>query len=67
MIMKNLKRSMGLLLALVLCLSMAACGGKIGIEDLEGFWYPPEGIGSTTSVLDCIYIDGTAKTWEEYD
>ena len=65
--MKNLKRSMGLLLALVLCLSMAACGGKIGIEDLEGFWYPPEGIGSTTSVLDCIYIDGTAKIWEEYD
>ena len=65
--MKNLKKYAGLLLALVMCLSMAACGGKISIEDLEGFWYPVEGIGSTTSVLTCIYIDGTAGTWEEYD
>ena len=77
--MKNLKKYVGLLLALVMCLSMAACGGKDGndgevsndgeirIEDLEGFWYPPEGIGSTMSVLTCIYIDGTAETWEEYD
>ncbi|MDD6199848.1 MAG: hypothetical protein PUB93_01070 [Firmicutes bacterium] len=66
------------MLALVLCLSMAACGGKggdeevstggeIGIADLDGFWYPPEGIGSTVSVLTCIYIDGMAGTWEEYD
>ena len=58
---------------LVMCLSMAACGGEdsheeeISIEDLEGFWYPVEGIGSTTSVLTSIYIDGTAETWEEYD
>ena len=58
---------MGLLLALVMCLSMAACGKKVSIEDLEGFWYPPEGIGTTMSVLTCIYIDGTAGTWEEYD
>ena len=65
--MKNLKKYAGLLLALVMCLSMAACGGKISIDDLEGFWYPAEGIGSTTSVLTCIYIDGTAGTWEEYD
>ena len=65
--MKNLKKYTSLLLALVLCLSLAACGRKVGIEDLEGFWYPPEGIGSTMSVLTCIYIDGTAETWEEYD
>ena len=58
---------MGLLLALVMCLSMSACGGKVSIEDLEGFWYPPEGIGSTMSVLTCIYIDGATETWEEYD
>ena len=65
--MKNLKKYMGLLLALVMCLSMSACGGKVSIEDLEGFWYPPEGIGSTMSVLTCIYIDGATETWEEYD
>lgn len=41
--------------------------GEIGIEDLEGFWYPAEGIGSTTSVLVSVYINGTAETWEEYD
>ena len=58
---------MGLVLALVMCLSMSACGGKVSIEDLEGFWYPPEGIGSTMSVLTCIYIDGATETWEEYD
>ena len=65
--MKNWKKYIGLLLALVMCLSMAACGKKVSIEDLEGFWYPPEGIGTTMSVLTCIYIDGTAGTWEEYD
>ena len=65
--MKNLKKYMGLLLALVMCLSMSACGGKVSIEDLEGFWYPAEGIGSTMSVLTCIYIDGATETWEEYD
>ena len=77
--MKNWKKYASLLLALVLCLSMAACGekdsydeevsydGAISIEDLEGFWYPAEGIGSTMSALTCIYIDGTAETWEEYD
>lgn len=65
--MKNRKRYAALLLTLVMCLSMAACGGKVSIKNLEGFWYPPEGIGSTTSVLTCIYIDGTAETWEEYD
>lgn len=65
--MKNLKKYMGLLLALIMCLSMAACGGKVSIEDLEGFWYPVEGIGSTMSALTCIYIDGAAGTWEEYD
>ena len=80
-----MKKYISLLLALVLCLSLAACEGKdgndeevnydeevsndgeISIEDLEGFWYPPEGIGSTSSVLTSIYIDGTAGTWEEYD
>lgn len=65
--MKNVKKHMGLLLALMMCLSMAACGKKVSIEDLEGFWYPAEGIGSTMSALTCIYIDGTAETWEEYD
>ncbi len=70
--MKNLKKPISLLLALILCLSIAACGEKdsyeeIRIEDLEGFWYPPEGLGSTMSVLTCIYIDGTAEIWEEYD
>ena len=66
-ITKNLKKYMGLLLALIMCLSMAACGGKVSIEDLEGFWYPVDGIGSTMSALTCIYIDGAAGTWEEYD
>ncbi|MGM9742701.1 MAG: hypothetical protein ACI3ZC_06545 [Candidatus Cryptobacteroides sp.] len=83
--MKNWKKYTACLLALMMCLSMAACEGKdgneeevnydeevsndgeISIEDLEGFWYPPEGIGSTSSVLTSIYIDGTAGTWEEYD
>lgn len=76
--MKSLKKHMSLLLALLMCLSMAACGekdsyeeesydGEISIEDLEGFWYPAEGIGSTMSVLTSIYVDGTAETWEEYD
>ena len=65
--MKNRGKYTSLLLALVMCLSMAARGGKVSIEDLEGFWYPAEGIGSTTSALTCFYIDGTAETWEEYD
>ena len=96
--MKNWKKYAACLLALMMCLSMAACGakgneedveehveeyatyeeavygyeeaiydGEISIEDLEGFWYPPEGIGSTMSVLTCIYLDGTFETWEEYD
>lgn len=76
--MKSLKKYMALLLALLMCLSMAACGekdsyeeesydGEISIEDLEGFWYPAEGIGSTMSVLTSIYVDGAAETWEEYD
>ena len=81
--MKNLKKYMSLLLALVLCLGMVACGakdsdeeygyeedvydGEISIEDLEGYWSPVEGIGATTSVLISIYIDGTAEIWEEYD
>lgn len=84
--MKSLKKYMALLLALLMCLSMAACGekedvhdedviynedvsydGDISIEDLEGFWYPLEGLGSTMSVLTCIYLDGAAETWEEYD
>ena len=84
--MKHWKQDISLLLALLMCLSLAARGekedvhgedviynedvsydGDISIEDLEGFWYPPEGIGTTMSVLTCIYIDGTAGTWEEYD
>ena len=82
--MKHLKQYIGLLLALMMCLSLAACGekdseeediydeevsydGEISIEDLEGFWYPLEGIGSTMSVLTCIYLDGMTETWEEYD
>ena len=77
--MKNWKKYAGLLLAAVLCLCLAACGdkgsnagegsndGEIRIEDLEGYWYPPDGIGSTSSVLTCIYIDGADGTWEEYD
>ena len=44
--MKNWKKHTSLLLALIMCLSMAACGGKVSIEDLEGFWYPLEGLGS---------------------
>ena len=79
--MKRWKPYASLLLALMMCLSLAACGGggdvsderdvsmdeEISIEDLVGFWYTAEGIGETTSVLICIYIDGTAGTWEEYD
>ena len=84
--MKNWKKYASLSLALVLCLSMAACGKTgsdednvisesvtsyeedvISIEDLEGFWYPVEGIGSATSILTSIYIDGKAGTWKEYD
>ena len=62
-----MKKYLCCLLTLILCLGMTACGGKVSLEDLEGYWYPPEGIGSTMSVLTCIYIDGTAGTWEEYD
>ena len=82
--MKRWKKYASLLLALVLCLCMAACGGEdsteedyyeeevsddgeISIEDLEGYWSPVEGIGSTTSVLISIYIDAASETWEEYD
>lgn len=84
--MKHWKPYVSLLLALLLCLSLAACGenedvhdedviyhedvsydGDISIEDLEGFWYPIEGVGSTMSVLTCIYLDGMTETWEEYD
>ena len=96
--MKKWKQYAACLLALMMCLSMAACGangneeaveehveeyatyeeavygdeeavydGEISIENLEGFWYPAEGIGSTMSVLTCIYLDGTFETWEEYD
>ena len=65
--MRNLKKYAIVLLALVMCLGMGACGGKVSIENLEGYWYPPEGLGSTTSVLTCIYIDGTSGTWAEFD
>ena len=84
--MKHWKQDISLLLALLMCLSLAACGekedvhdedviynedvsydGDISIEDLEGFWYPLEGLGSTMSVLTCIYLDGAAETWDEYD
>lgn len=85
--MKNWKKFISFLLALVMCLGLAACGGGsednpeenkpvqepteqndgITLEDLEGFWYPVGGIGSTTSVLTCFYIDGAAGTWLEYD
>lgn len=65
--MKRWKKCTSLLLALVMCLGLAACGGKVSIEDLEGFWYPPEGLGTTTSVVTCIYIDGTEGTWVEYN
>ena len=77
--MKRWKKYASFLLALVMCLSLAACGdkgstggevsngGEISIEDLEGYWYPVEGIGSTMSALTCFYIDGTVETWEEYD
>ena len=85
--MKHWKQDISLLLALLMCLSLAACGekeaasydedlyddeefyydGEISIEDLEGFWYPIEGLGSTMSVLTCIYLDGMTETWEEYD
>ena len=85
--MKNWKKCTSFLLALVMCLSLAACGGnaekdsreskpveeseaddgEITLKDLEGFWYPAGGIGSSISVLTCIYIDGVAGTWQEYD
>ena len=82
--MKNWKKYAACLLALMMCLSMAACegkdgneevnydeevsyGGEISIEDLEGFWSPIEGLGSTTSVLICIYLDAANGIWEEYD
>lgn len=65
--MKRWKKYANLLLALVMCLGISACGGEINIKSLEGYWYPEEGIGSTMSVLTCIYIDGTAETWVEYD
>lgn len=76
--MKNCKKYASLLLALVLCLSMAACGGKAGneevindgkisMDDLVGYWSPVEGLGSTTSALTCIYLDAANGIWEEYD
>ena len=76
--MKNCKKYASLLLALVLCLSMAACGGKAGneevindgkisMDDLVGYWSPVEGLGSTTSALICIYLDAANGIWEEYD
>lgn len=84
--MKKWAKSISLLLALVMCLGLAACGGgddeppesepvqetagndgEITLEDLEGFWYPATGIGTTTSVLTSIYVDSAAGTWQEYD
>ena len=77
--MKNWKKYMSLLLALVMCLSMAACGdngsnggevsndGEITLDDLVGYWSPVEGLGSTTSALICIYLDAANGIWEEYD
>lgn len=76
--MKNCKKYASPLLALVLCLSMAACGGKAGnkevindgkisMDDLVGYWSPVEGLGSTTSALTCIYLDAANGIWEEYD
>ena len=74
--MKNWKKCTSLLLALIMCLSMAACGGdegevrndgEISIDDLVGYWSPVEGLGSTTSALICIYLDAANGIWEEYD
>ena len=77
--MKNWKKFASLLLALVMCLSMAACGdncsnggevsndGEITLDDLVGYWSPVEGLGSTTSALICIYLDAANGIWEEYD
>lgn len=65
--MKNLKKCTILLLALIMCLGLGACKKKLSINDLTGYWYPEEGIGSTTSVLTCIYINGATETWEEFD
>ena len=57
--MKNWKKFASLLLALVMCLSLAACGdngsnggevsndGEITLDDLVGYWSPVEGLGST--------------------
>ena len=77
--MKNWKKFASLLLALVMCLSLAACGdngsnggevsndGEITLDDLVGYWSPVEGLGSTTSALICIYLDAANGIWEEYD
>lgn len=74
--MKNWKKCTSLLLALIMCLSMAACGGdegevsndgEITLDDLVGYWSPVEGLGSTTSALICIYLDAANGIWEEYD
>ena len=81
--MKNWKQYAALLLALVLGMSLAACGDKtpdepdgytyeeddgiITLDDLVGYWSPVEGLGSTTSALICIYLDAANGIWEEYD
>ena len=74
-----MKKFASLLLALVMCLSLAACGdngsnggevsndGEITLDDLVGYWSPVEGLGSTTSALICIYLDAANGIWEEYD
>lgn len=77
--MKNWKKFASLLLALVMCLCLVACGdngsnggevsndGEITLDDLVGYWSPVEGLGSTTSALICIYLDAANGIWEEYD
>lgn len=74
--MEKWKKLAGLL-AFAICLS--ACGGSdssissvvdddtIDLMDLHGYWYPVEGIGETTSVITCLYVNALDNIWQEYD
>ena len=78
--MQRFKKYLGLFLALMMCLTLSACGSDedsyddvvvddetIDMHDLAGYWSPYEGLGNTNSVLTSIYLNGTDETWEEYD
>ena len=70
--MQRFKKYLGLFLALMMCLTLSACGSDedsyddvvvddetIDMHDLDGYWSPYEGLGNTNSVLTSIYLNGT--------